>query len=286
MPAAYTARAEGPLFEQVETYGARVDRDACVIRGVKIIGTNSQRGRTYTDRALAEAVPLYESAEINVEHPRDERDQLKIRPLVEGWGRLENVKHVPGVGLFGDLHYLQNHPYTPLFLERIEKGYPIGLSHNARGKWRTEGNRTIVESIPVVISVDLVRRGAATKSLFESENMETQIHNRPTPRIPRTIAGIRNMLRSRGGSLLEDVAGDQFDDSPPSPDVDFAMVPVSEIRVILESTTLYDNDKCVAIGKALDRAVAKFAQDKASGRVVEAPALESIASIRTLLRSR
>lgn len=291
MPAVYCRPFEGELCESTLTVGAKVDRVNHVIRRVKIIGRHSQRGREYTDAAIAEACPMYEGVEVNIEHPRDERDQLKTRPLIEGWGRLRNVKHVPGDGAYGDLHYLANHPHTPLILERVERGFPIGLSQNARGRWRVEGNRTIVESIPQVISVDLVRRGATTSTLFESQTMETQIHNQPTPRMPSTTSSVRSMLRGRYVPLMEDVAGDQFDDNPPSPDVGFAMIAVSEIRTIIESKTTYDRDKVEAIAAALDRACEKFQRNKASGRVVapqsiDSPTLESLESIRSLLRSR
>lgn len=40
----------------------RVDRDAGVIRGVKLLGLNSRNGRRYREGALVEAIGLYEGA--------------------------------------------------------------------------------------------------------------------------------------------------------------------------------------------------------------------------------
>ncbi|HEY2838457.1 MAG TPA: hypothetical protein VGJ26_04885, partial [Pirellulales bacterium] len=61
----------------------RVDRAAGVIRGVKILGLESQNGRSYLPEALAAAAPLYEGAKVNVNHPksfpaapRDYQDRL------------------------------------------------------------------------------------------------------------------------------------------------------------------------------------------------------------------
>ena len=49
------------LSERVTSQPGRVDREAGVIFGVKIIGRHSRNGRTYSDRALSEAVNLYEA---------------------------------------------------------------------------------------------------------------------------------------------------------------------------------------------------------------------------------
>ena len=47
-----------------------VDRERGIIRGVKILGTRSQNGRTYLAEAIGQAVPLYEGAKVNVNHPK------------------------------------------------------------------------------------------------------------------------------------------------------------------------------------------------------------------------
>jgi hypothetical protein len=48
----------------------RVDREAGVIRGVKVLGLESRNGRTYLPEALAQAAQLYEDAKVNVNHPK------------------------------------------------------------------------------------------------------------------------------------------------------------------------------------------------------------------------
>ena len=69
----------------------RVDRAAGVIRGVKVLGLESKNGRTYLAEALAQAVPLYEGAKVNVNHskhgpaaPRDYQDRIGILRAVFG----------------------------------------------------------------------------------------------------------------------------------------------------------------------------------------------------------
>jgi len=148
-----------------------IDREAKVIRGVKVLGRESKNGRTYSDRAMQEAAKLYEGCEVNVDHPSPE-NASKPRGVMEGAGWLRGVK-VGTDGVFADLHYLESHPATPILLERAERNPDrFGLSHNADGTVRQDGQRFIVESIERVYSVDLVRGPATNQGLFESENPE------------------------------------------------------------------------------------------------------------------
>ena len=164
----FSAKLEkGVLHEQVFTESAVPNVDSGIIPGVKVLGRNSQRGRVYTDEAMRTAAPLYEGAIVNIDHP-DEKHPTISRGLLEGWGVLKNVT-VGSDGVMADLHYLAEHPATPVLLERIKKGFPIGLSHNADGSFRRKGGKTIVESIGVVRSVDLVSKPATNSTLFESE---------------------------------------------------------------------------------------------------------------------
>ena len=63
----------------------RVDREAGVIRGVKILGVESRNGRAYLPEALSQAASLYENAKVNVNHPkgspavpRDYQDRIGV----------------------------------------------------------------------------------------------------------------------------------------------------------------------------------------------------------------
>src|SRR5690606_32058205 len=55
------------LLETTYSGVLRVDRAAGVIRGVKILGTTSRNGRTYTDAALEQAAKLYEGLGVNID---------------------------------------------------------------------------------------------------------------------------------------------------------------------------------------------------------------------------
>lgn len=160
------------LTETVLTESAslKIDEDAGIIRGVKIIGRDSGNGYPYSDQALREGVTLYEGSEVCIDHPR--KDQVGVeRPTREVIGQLRNVvfeSRTENAGDFGELHYLKNHPDTPLMLERYRRGFPLGLSHNAQGTFGTKNGKRFVESLKSVRTVDMVRRPATTKNLHES----------------------------------------------------------------------------------------------------------------------
>ena len=154
------------LTEQTAIAPRRVDREAGLIEGVRILGPDSKNGRKYSPRAMAEAARLYEGAPVNVDHPATER---KDRPLAEAFGWIRNVRQEPD-GVYGDLHYLRSHPQAELVAEAAERNpNRIGLSHHAEGTVRMDGQRVIVETVERVHSVDLVQTPATNAGLFESE---------------------------------------------------------------------------------------------------------------------
>jgi hypothetical protein len=96
------------LQEFVSSRGAtiRVDREAGVIRGVKLLGLESRNGRRYLPAALAQAVALYEGAKVNVNHPKGH--PLAARDYQDRLGSIRNVNSRED-GLFGDFHFNPKH---------------------------------------------------------------------------------------------------------------------------------------------------------------------------------
>ncbi len=156
------------LQEYVDSGGVdlRVDRDAGVIHGVKLLGLASRNGRVYRERALADSAGLYESAKVNVNHaqagplaPRDYRDRI---------GAVQKVRFVAESGLFGDLHFNPKHPLAEQLIWDAENSPEnVGFSHNVLAKVSREKDTEVVEEITRVASVDLVADPATTKGLFE-----------------------------------------------------------------------------------------------------------------------
>ena len=148
---------------------ASIDRDAGVIRGVKVLGLKSKNGRRYLREAVESAVPKYEGRKIYVDHI--DVKEGTTRKTRERWGKLQNVAPDSNGELFGDLHYLKSHPMTEQILEAAERFNDFGLSHDAGGKTRREKGTDVIHEIAEVYSVDVVQEPATNRNLFESTNM-------------------------------------------------------------------------------------------------------------------
>ncbi len=155
------------ICEIVQSPNLSVDRQAGVIRGVRILGPKSRNGRQYTLEAVTKARNLYEGRPVNLNHPLRSAPGAE-RPVQDRIGWLENVVVVGG-GLTGDVNVINAHSFTPPLLETAERNPRLfGLSHNVEARTRRENGTTLVEEIISVQSVDLVSDPATTKSLFEA----------------------------------------------------------------------------------------------------------------------
>lgn len=163
------------LQEYVDLRGVtiRVDREAGVIRGVKILGLQSRNGRTYRPEALAQAAPLYEGAKVNVNHPKG--NPLSPRDYQDRIGQIRGVVVRPGEGLFGDFHFNPKHALAEQLAWDAEHAPEnVGFSHNVEARTSRVGDQVIVEAILRVQSVDLVADPATTRGLFEAAQPASQ----------------------------------------------------------------------------------------------------------------
>jgi hypothetical protein len=157
-----------PLQEYAHSGGLtlRVDRAGGLLRGVKLIGLESQNGRRYRPEALAAAVGLYEGAKVNVNHPQN--GPLAPRDYRDRLGVVRQVEFRPSEGLFGNLHFNPKHALAEqLAWDAEHNPRNVGFSHNVLARLAREGEVTVVEAITHVQSVDLVADPAATQGLFE-----------------------------------------------------------------------------------------------------------------------
>ncbi|MFN0050543.1 MAG: hypothetical protein ACKV0T_00030, partial [Planctomycetales bacterium] len=155
------------LQEITYSEAPQVDRDAGVIRSVRVLGRTSRNGREYSAAALQQAARLYEGLGVNLNHPRAAQSD-RARDVEEGIGWLESVE-VRDDGVYGDLHYFRTHPQAELVLEAAQRNpRRFGLSHHAHGRVVTQEGKLVVESVESVRSVDLVQNPATNLGLFES----------------------------------------------------------------------------------------------------------------------
>lgn len=151
---------------QIQESSIDADLARCVLPRVKVIGPDSVNGRVYLPETLRSAVPLYEGASVNTDHP--DRPQGS-RSVFDRLGWLSNCR-AEADGIYGDLHYNPKHPYAEQ-LVWWAKNNPskVGLSHNAigTGKERPDGVLEVTKIVEVK-SVDLVADPATVKGLYES----------------------------------------------------------------------------------------------------------------------
>lgn len=143
-----------------------MDRQAGILRGVKVLGFDSTNGRYYTPECVKEAMHLYEGAPVSIDHRKDEKDD---RPAAAVFGYLRNVR-LKADGLYGDLHFMRKHPMAQQICEAGERmPHVYGLSHDANGEGEWKDGTFVVHRISEVRSVDLVADPATTRGLFESK---------------------------------------------------------------------------------------------------------------------
>lgn len=162
--------AQSATFEQV-------DRQAGLIRGVKVLGRISpnkhkipgaEKGTEYTTEAMQAAIPLYEGAPVYKNHPPRTHVDV-VRPISEEFGWLTNPV-LRDAGIYADLHLFTSDPDAQKILEAAEKNpRAFALSHNADGRFEVRNGKAYIVEIPEVRSVDIVTRGGTVSSLFESK---------------------------------------------------------------------------------------------------------------------
>ena len=159
------------ICERITAEGSQVDREAGVIRGVKLLGANSSNKRKYSPSAIEQAARMYEGAAVNVDHPS--KPGSGERSVTDGIGWISNVTMKAGIP-HGDLNILKSHPAAPMLLEAAERNPArFGMSHNADGIVEVKEGANVVTAINKVFSVDIVQNPATTKGFFESEQETT-----------------------------------------------------------------------------------------------------------------
>lgn len=193
----------------------KIDRERGVIEGVKVLGRVSRNshglreavnGTEYTRACMEAALPLYEGCDVLVDHSGPSQ---KDRSSADVFGQLRNVRLAED-GIRADLHYLKSHELADRVCEDVERGLGVfGLSHDAsaaRERFDRGTKRLVIESLAAVRSVDLVRKPASNRNLWESEE----------PTVPTTL---RNLLEALKLTPARDVWRRRLlEDNPPSMD--------------------------------------------------------------------
>ncbi len=186
----------------------RVDREAGILRGVKILGLQSRNGRKYLPEALQEAIGLYEGAKVNVNHPKG--SPLAPRDYQDRIGVIRNVTVRSAEGMFGDLHFNPKHALAEqLAWDADHAPENVGFSHNVLARTSRQRENLVVEAITKVQSVDLVADPATTRGLFESNDESAR--NGSEPQIQSTAGDELTVehLREHRPDLVDAIIAEQ-----------------------------------------------------------------------------
>lgn len=165
-----------------------IDLAESEIRGVKLLGLTSRNRRRYLPVALETAIPLYEGAKVNINHPKGK--PTSPRDYQDRLGIVKDVAFRENDGLYGTLRFNPKHPCAPQLIWEAENApNSVGMSHNVFVRGRTENNEQSIEAIERVISVDLVADPATTNGLFEQEEL-TEESIDPAPQHHAAIATV------------------------------------------------------------------------------------------------
>lgn len=199
-----------------QPHHVKIDRSRGILYGVKILGTTSKNHRTYPIETLKKAIPLYENAKVNLNHP--EGDPRQPRNYQDRLGVIRAVAVRDGEGLFANFHFNPKHPLAEQLLWDAENAPEnVGFSHNVEAMLKREEQGTTVEEILAVRSVDLVADPASTSGLFESmqeqnreknktpdrENCDCSDHTDRSGEIPQPLEEDVDRIRKERDSLLE-----------------------------------------------------------------------------------
>ena len=187
---------------------ATVDRDSNVIQNVTLLGKHSKNGRTYSDKALEDAVRLYENAPFFFDHPTDRemRDRKGTRSVLDLAGRIRNPRRV-GDMVRGTIEILNVQPAKDLIFALAEQmPTAVGNSHRVLGRVKREGDTEVVEGLDRVFAVELVTDPATTSGLFES--LETETNDPPQEGTMEFKDLTLATLRENRADLVADITKD------------------------------------------------------------------------------
>ncbi len=178
-----TTTSQNPVQQLIEhiddwkTSDLLVDTDSRIVRHVALTGIQSRNGYRYSEEALQRAIPLYENKPVfldhavNISRPYDR----STRDLV---GSIVNPRFHEG-RIRGDIQLLDTDAGRT-FLALAKANRPaVGMSHVILA--RRNSDKTVVEEIHDVVSVDAVVFPAATSTFRE------QTDRQPAATLPGSV---------------------------------------------------------------------------------------------------
>ncbi len=152
----------------------RVDREKCVVYGVRVTGPRSRNRHKYPPAYLNSLVRQLDGADCYWGHHQDPVTGQPVDPPPDAKLGLHRNPRLENGGVHTDLRYNPHCPHAEQFLWACENDPGmLSFSQLARVRWAAgrdaDGDRVAEECLQLA-SVDVVCRGGATSTIFESDN--------------------------------------------------------------------------------------------------------------------
>ncbi|MFQ5732304.1 MAG: hypothetical protein ACE5KM_10160 [Planctomycetaceae bacterium] len=169
MPAVATDTPLSQLTEHIRDWRSAdvvVDREQRAVRNIALTGLESVNGYRYSERALREALPLYEGKPVFLDHARNlaRPFERSTRDLV---GTVVNPRFADG-RVRGDIQALDTEAGRTFIALSESRSSAVGMSHVVLA--RRNAANTIVETIEEVVSVDAVVFPATSSTFGEQRD--------------------------------------------------------------------------------------------------------------------
>jgi len=149
------------LLVETEIFEGTLDQH--IFKGCVILGEQSKNGWQYPEAVRRASAPLYEQANVYLNH---KEDNPLDRSVQEHVGVMRNIFCEKKT--FGDLHLDPHGTLTESIKWKIANCKNFGLSHSVDADF---DDKKVVHRINRVYSVDLVVNPSTTKNLFEQEKL-------------------------------------------------------------------------------------------------------------------
>ncbi|MCH8828831.1 MAG: hypothetical protein IID45_04560 [Planctomycetes bacterium] len=194
MPVTPTGSTLDKLTEHIldwRTNDVVVEEETRIVRNIALTGLHSKNGYVYSEQALRDAIPLYDGKPVFLDHARSSARPYdrSTRDLV---GSIVNPRFEHG-RVRSDIQVLETESGRTFLALAAAKNSAVGMSHVVLAE--RSADRTTVEKIHDVISIDAVVFPATTTNLREQSNGDEST----------TLSGSMESIQERIESRLSDL---------------------------------------------------------------------------------
>lgn len=274
----------------------RVDEEAGMLFGVKLLGEKSENNRLYGKEVREAALSKYKGLKVYVDDGDFHQAGNSKPGSMQLWAGTVKEAYNRADGIYGDVKLRKKSSFYEGILEAANDedfSRNLGCSHVADGDVRMEGDVEIVESLNEVFNVALVMEPATTAGMWESKDMANE-NKRQTKTVKQILEGEH---KTKWAKLLKEQVDAGMVDAGmavemPAEEAD----PAAEVEAALEKAAIAvlrkmfsgDLEEAAAMSeiKKILGMKEEVVQDEGGSETPDTPATESVKADAELGRLR